>query len=262
MTTFLDTNAVARDVIITCCSLATPMFFLFMVFEITLNNPPMVLLTAAGGLVCLVNLVAAIYRRTSLFLLRSTFFFVMTIILYYVSTDFLASSLLFCLIVPFMTSIILGHREAVWWNVAFGLCCYTLIVNAPALGITTIVDQHVDFVATFGLAMIISYAFENLRNRAEQRAAQENARLLAEIRKRDGITRENQELIRKLTQTANEVQELSGLVPICSSCKNVRDDEGYWQGVEAYLHSRTRLKFSHGYCPSCAKATMDELGLE
>jgi tetratricopeptide (TPR) repeat protein len=48
-----------------------------------------------------------------------------------------------------------------------------------------------------------------------------------------------------------EVRTLKGLIPICSSCKQVRDDDGYWQSVEAYLASRSDATFSHGICQSC-----------
>lgn len=48
-----------------------------------------------------------------------------------------------------------------------------------------------------------------------------------------------------------EVQTLSGFIPICASCKNVRDDAGYWQSVEAYIASRSAAQFSHSICNSC-----------
>ncbi|MDM8520099.1 response regulator [Anaerolineales bacterium HSG6] len=48
-----------------------------------------------------------------------------------------------------------------------------------------------------------------------------------------------------------EVNVLSRLLPICASCKKVRDDDGYWQKVEKYLHERAGIEFSHGFCPDC-----------
>jgi len=48
-----------------------------------------------------------------------------------------------------------------------------------------------------------------------------------------------------------EVQTLSGFIPICASCKNVRDDAGYWQSVEAYIASRSEAQFSHSICNNC-----------
>jgi hypothetical protein len=62
-----------------------------------------------------------------------------------------------------------------------------------------------------------------------------------------------------LTQTLAEVKTLSGLLPICSQCKKVRDDQGYWNKIEAYLSTRTDATFTHGLCPDCAGTFRDEM---
>ncbi|MDM8527003.1 response regulator [Anaerolineales bacterium HSG24] len=48
-----------------------------------------------------------------------------------------------------------------------------------------------------------------------------------------------------------KVNALSNLLPICASCKKIRDDDGYWQEVEKYIQEHTDIKFSHGFCPDC-----------
>jgi hypothetical protein len=55
------------------------------------------------------------------------------------------------------------------------------------------------------------------------------------------------------------VKKLSGLLPICSSCKKVRDDQGYWDEIESYLLDHSEATFSHGLCPSCAAKLYPEL---
>jgi len=50
-----------------------------------------------------------------------------------------------------------------------------------------------------------------------------------------------------------EIKTLRGFLPICSVCKKIRDDEGYWQRVEKYIQDRSDAKFSHGLCPPCAR---------
>lgn len=55
----------------------------------------------------------------------------------------------------------------------------------------------------------------------------------------------------ELSQARREIMELKGIIPICSNCKNVRNDEGYWQKVETYVESRSDASFSHGVCPDC-----------
>jgi AmiR/NasT family two-component response regulator len=65
-------------------------------------------------------------------------------------------------------------------------------------------------------------------------------------------------LNRDLKQTLAEEHTLKGLLPICSSCKKIRDDEGYWKQLEVYIEQRTHTRFSHGYCPDCLKQYFPE----
>jgi hypothetical protein len=46
---------------------------------------------------------------------------------------------------------------------------------------------------------------------------------------------------------------LRGLLPICSSCKKIRDDQGYWTQLETYIHQHSEADFTHGLCPDCAE---------
>lgn len=65
------------------------------------------------------------------------------------------------------------------------------------------------------------------------------------------MERERDELIGKLQVALAEVKTLSGLIPICAWCKNVRNEQNYWQTVEHYVLSRTSANFTHRICPSC-----------
>ena len=53
-------------------------------------------------------------------------------------------------------------------------------------------------------------------------------------------------------KTHIEIKILRGLLPICSGCKKIRDDEGFWKEVESYIEAHSELTFSHGICPACA----------
>lgn len=64
---------------------------------------------------------------------------------------------------------------------------------------------------------------------------------------------EREKLLRDLQQALSEVKTLSGLLPICASCKKIRDDEGYWHQVEVYVQRHSRAAFTHGFCPECMK---------
>ncbi len=58
---------------------------------------------------------------------------------------------------------------------------------------------------------------------------------------------------RKLEDALSEVKALSGLLPICASCKKIRDDRGYWNQIEKYISEHSEATFSHGLCPDCAE---------
>jgi hypothetical protein len=64
---------------------------------------------------------------------------------------------------------------------------------------------------------------------------------------------EREKLIESLSKALDEVKTLSGIVPICASCKRIRDDAGYWSQVETYVAKHTHAQFSHGVCPECAQ---------
>jgi len=68
----------------------------------------------------------------------------------------------------------------------------------------------------------------------------------------------NQELLLAL----NEIQELKGLLPICAYCKKIRDDQGYWEQIDAYLQRKIHINFTHGICPDCADAVRIKMGLK
>jgi len=63
----------------------------------------------------------------------------------------------------------------------------------------------------------------------------------------------------KLEKAQKEIKILKGILPICASCKKIRDDEGYWQKIEVYVRDHTEANFSHGYCPECAEKALQEI---
>lgn len=60
-------------------------------------------------------------------------------------------------------------------------------------------------------------------------------------------------LVIELKEAMAKVKLLSGFIPICASCKKIRDDEGYWNQIESYISNHSEAVFSHGICPDCAK---------
>ncbi|MEW6666528.1 MAG: MASE3 domain-containing protein [Thermodesulfobacteriota bacterium] len=75
--------------------------------------------------------------------------------------------------------------------------------------------------------------------------------LREDITERKRVEAERGRLIRDLQEALAKVKQLSGLLPICASCKKVRDDKGYWTKIETYIRDHSEAEFSHGFCPEC-----------
>ncbi len=72
---------------------------------------------------------------------------------------------------------------------------------------------------------------------------------------------EREKLIADLQSALKEVKTLSGLLPICSHCKKIRDDNGYWNQIESYIHEHSEAEFSHGICQECAEKYYPDMDL-
>ncbi|MFZ5775307.1 MAG: hypothetical protein ACOY3Z_07470 [Thermodesulfobacteriota bacterium] len=86
-----------------------------------------------------------------------------------------------------------------------------------------------------------------------------NRRLHAEVEERRRTEDEKEALIGELRRALQEVKVLSGFLPICASCKKIRDDQGYWNQIEEYIGRHSQAQFSHGICPDCAERLYPDL---
>lgn len=105
---------------------------------------------------------------------------------------------------------------------------------------------------------IITFKTRATMERNSQKLYKTNTKLVNEIEERKRIQKENERLIEELQQALKEVKTLEDLMPICSGCKKIRDDSGYWQQVEGYLEERAGATFTHGLCPDCAQKLYPE----
>jgi PAS domain S-box-containing protein len=78
-----------------------------------------------------------------------------------------------------------------------------------------------------------------------------------DITERKQAEQERERLVEELQAALAEVKELQKTLPICMYCKNIRDDENYWQTVEAYVSQHTNTTFSHGICPVCYETVVE-----
>jgi DNA-binding response OmpR family regulator len=85
------------------------------------------------------------------------------------------------------------------------------------------------------------------------------SQLRSEVAERKRAEKEREKLILELKEALANVKQLNRMLPICASCKKIRDDKGYWSGVESYISEHTEAVFSHGICPDCEKKAYEEL---
>ena len=72
---------------------------------------------------------------------------------------------------------------------------------------------------------------------------------------------QREKVIIDLQATLSKVKRLSGLLPICSHCKKIRDDQGYWNQIDAYIEEHSEAEFSHSICQNCAKKHFPDLNI-
>ena len=82
---------------------------------------------------------------------------------------------------------------------------------------------------------------------------------IVDITKQKNAEQEREKLVEELQDALAKVKTLSGLMPICASCKKIRDDKGYWRQIEAYIRDHSEAEFSHSICPECKKELYPEL---
>ena len=76
---------------------------------------------------------------------------------------------------------------------------------------------------------------------------------------RHRASREQERLVQQLEKALLEVKKLSGLLPICASCKKIRDGQDHWHQIEEYISDRSEVDFTHGLCPQCLREYYPQL---
>jgi HAMP domain-containing protein len=102
-------------------------------------------------------------------------------------------------------------------------------------------------------------AFNTMGEELARARAQADGAIAELEQARDNLETHVQERTRDLKDALEKVQVLTGMLPICSSCKKIRDDKGYWQQVEQFVSMHTGAQFSHGLCPECANALYGDI---
>ena len=152
---------------------------------------------------------------------------------------FISSSLFWSFIIPLVCFFLTGKKEGIWWTLSYYVALILLLYAGPAkYFIQYDSEVKLEFLISFLIISLLTYLLESLRFTSNARLEKKN---------------------RQLAEALDNVKTLSGLVPICSSCRKIRDDKGYWESLEEYLQSRTDVRFSHGLCDDCLKKEYPEI---
>lgn len=141
---------------------------------------------------------------------------------------------------PLMFMFLLGKREGGLAAAVFFFVLCILLINPFSLETYEYgIGVSLRFLVALLLVTLMAYGLEVSRDKFERLLIKEHENLLEEKQ--------------HLQQALGEIKTLSGLIPICSNCKKVRDDRGYWQQVEVYVRDHSSADFTHGLCPDCVK---------
>jgi hypothetical protein len=143
-----------------------------------------------------------------------------------------------------------------------GLMC---IVFAIGDRVAYFTSYELDFIlrltTSYITVTLFALVMERVRHITQNRLRISNIKLEEAVKSLEQAHSEKDGLILELQQTIDEVKTLQGIIPICASCKKIRDDSGYWQQVEEYVSSHSDVKFSHGICPECVKELYPDLNI-
>ncbi len=129
---------------------------------------------------------------------------------------------------------------------------YQIMETCPVPVVALTVHESPEWLSRASAAGVGAYLGKPATSREAERAITVARARFADMME---LRRINGELATALAQ----VRTLAGLLPICASCKNVRDDSGYWQQIEVYIQDRSEAEFSHGLCPDCAHQLFNEI---
>ena len=133
--------------------------------------------------------------------------------------------------IPIGVFFLFGKREgSIWILSSFVTSLFVLVLNLSNHSYDS--SSISRFLVSYAMVAAFSYGIEASRYRYYTKLVEEK------------------ELLEKATE---EIKRLSGLLPICSSCKKIRDNKGYWNQIEDYVDEHSEVTFTHGICPECAR---------
>ncbi len=139
------------------------------------------------------------------------------------------------------------------------LCWYLLVeqteeVNTEQILKVFIINFILSIIVSIIVILLINFILNAYRKKLANLVEDDEKLRKINLIQEEEISKQNKVLIEKnekLQDALDEVKKLSGYLPICASCKNIRDDKGYWNQIEEYISQHSEVRFSHGICPKC-----------
>jgi hypothetical protein len=162
---------------------------------------------------------------------------------------------------PLITLFLLGS----WFGslASFLLLGLMSIVFAVGDSVAYVTSYEADLIlritACYITVTLLALVMGRVRHITQNRLRISNTKLEEAVKSLEQAQHEKDGLILELQQTIDEVKTLKGIIPMCSACKKIRDDSGYWQQVEEYVKNHSNAEFSHGICPECSKKLYPDL---
>lgn len=116
-------------------------------------------------------------------------------------------------------------------------------------------DLIIRFIPTYLVIYVFALVMEKIREIVHQRLKNSNNEL-------EKTNTEKEGLIKDLHEKINEINTLRGILPLCSFCKKIRDDKGYWQQVDVYIQQHSEADISHSVCPECMKEHYPDVNID
>ena len=135
-------------------------------------------------------------------------------------------------------------------------CADYNITYVQALLTQNLYKSTLTALAFFLFSVPFLLAFRHAYRSFNKKMEQSNLELQAH---KDNLEEQVEKRTAELRKAMEEVKTLRGFLPICASCKKIRDDEGYWQEVEEYVQARSEAAFSHSICPDCVRKLYPEI---
>jgi len=135
-----------------------------------------------------------------------------------------------------------------------GMTVYEALKQIISPDITVLQSHIITIIFSTVCATVASFFILHKQNEL-------NSKLILKNIESKRLREELEKNVKKLEISLSEVKTLTGLLPICASCKKIRDDKGYWNQIESYIKERSDAVFSHSICPDCVNKLYPEYDL-